>query len=107
MSKKNTVNKIYMTIPVNTTSVDLTKNFEIELLRGLVRRWDNSQYIKCLMEISYNIKSTFFGVRQQISWKTAEWMSIKEGTCDEHWVLCASDKSPDSALEINITLYVN
>jgi len=32
---------------------------------------------------------------------------IKDGTCDEHWVLFVSDKSLNSAPENNITLYVN
>ena len=34
-------------------------------------------------------------------------MGIKEGTCDEHWVLYTSDESLNSTSEINITLYVN
>ena len=34
-------------------------------------------------------------------------MGIKEGTCDEHWVLYVSDESPNSTPEINIALYVD
>ena len=34
-------------------------------------------------------------------------MGIKEGTCDEHWVLYVSDESLNSTPETNITLYVN
>ena len=39
----------------------------------------------------------------------ARWvMGIKEGTCcEEHWVLCVSDESLNSAPETNIALYVN
>ena len=31
-------------------------------------------------------------------------MSIKEGTCDEHWVLYVSDESLNPTPETNITL---
>ena len=34
-------------------------------------------------------------------------MGIKEGTCDEHWVLYATDESLNSSPEPNGTLYVN
>ena len=34
-------------------------------------------------------------------------MGIKEGTCDEHWVMYGSDASLNSTPEINSTLYVN
>ena len=34
-------------------------------------------------------------------------MGIKEGTCDEHWMLYVSDDSPNSTLETNTTLYAN
>ena len=34
-------------------------------------------------------------------------MGIKEGTCDEHWVLYVSDESLNSTPETNIILYVN
>ena len=34
-------------------------------------------------------------------------MGIKEGTCDEHWVLYVGDESLYSTLETDITLYVN
>ena len=34
-------------------------------------------------------------------------MGIKEGTCDEHWVLYVSDESLNATPEINITMYVN
>ena len=34
-------------------------------------------------------------------------MDIKEGTCDEHWVLHVSDESLGSISETNIALYVN
>ena len=38
----------------------------------------------------------------------AKWvMSIKEGTCDEHWALHLSDESLNSTPETNITLLVN
>ena len=38
----------------------------------------------------------------------ARWgVGIKEGTCDEHWVLYVSDESLNSSLETNITLYVS
>ena len=38
------------------------------------------------------------------SW--ARWlMGMKEGTCDEHWVLYVSDESLNSTPEINIALY--
>ena len=39
-------------------------------------------------------------------WEMAQ-MGIKEGTCDEHWVLCVSDESLNSTPETNIALYVN
>ena len=32
---------------------------------------------------------------------------IKEGACDEHWVLNISDESLDPTPETNTTLYVN
>ena len=34
-------------------------------------------------------------------------MGIKEGTCDEHWVLHLSGESLNSTPETNIILYVN
>ena len=34
-------------------------------------------------------------------------MGIKEGTCDEHWVLYVSNESLNSTPEPNIALYVN
>ena len=34
-------------------------------------------------------------------------MGIKEGTCDEQWVLYVSDESQNPTFETNITLYVN
>ena len=34
-------------------------------------------------------------------------MGIKEGTCDEHWVLYISDKLLKCTPETNTTLYVN
>ena len=34
-------------------------------------------------------------------------MGTKEGTCDEHWMLCVSDESLNSTPETNIALYVN
>ena len=34
-------------------------------------------------------------------------MGIKEGTCDDHWVLYVSDESLNSTPETNITLYLN
>ena len=34
-------------------------------------------------------------------------MRIKEGTCDEHWVLYITDESLNSTPETNNTLYVN
>ena len=35
-------------------------------------------------------------------------MGIKEGaSCDEHWVLYVSDKSPNCTSETNVTLYVD
>ena len=34
-------------------------------------------------------------------------MVVKEGTCDEHWVLYVSDESLNCTPETNITLYVN
>ena len=34
-------------------------------------------------------------------------MGIKEDTCDEHWVLHASDESLNSTPETSITLYVD
>ena len=38
----------------------------------------------------------------------ARWvMGIKEGTCEEHWVLYASDDSLNSIPETNFALYVN
>ena len=40
-------------------------------------------------------------------WLGTRWvMDIKEGTCDEHWVLNVSDKSLNSTPENSITLYV-
>ena len=33
-------------------------------------------------------------------------MGIKEGTCDEHWVLYISDESLNSTPKTNITLYI-
>ena len=37
----------------------------------------------------------------------AKWvMGIKEGTCEEHRVLCVSDESLNSTPETNIILYV-
>ena len=38
-----------------------------------------------------------------VKWVT----SIKEGTCDEHWVSNVSDESLNSTSETNIILYVN
>ena len=38
----------------------------------------------------------------------AKWViGIKEGTCDEHWVLYVSDESLNSTPETNITPYAN
>ena len=38
----------------------------------------------------------------------AKWvMGIKEGTCDEHWVLYVSDGSLNSISETNFTIYGN
>lgn len=38
----------------------------------------------------------------------ARWgMGIKEGPCDEHWVLYVGDESLNSSPANNITLYVN
>ena len=38
----------------------------------------------------------------------AKWvMDIKEGTCDEHWVLHVSDESINSTSETVFTIYVN
>ena len=34
-------------------------------------------------------------------------MGIKEGSCDDHWVLHVSDGSLNSTPETNIILYVN
>ena len=34
-------------------------------------------------------------------------MGIKEGTCDEDWMLDVSDESLNSTPETSITLYVN
>ena len=34
-------------------------------------------------------------------------MSIKEGTCDEHWVLYVYDESLNSIPKTNTKLYVN
>ena len=34
-------------------------------------------------------------------------LSIKEGTCDEHWVLYVSDELLNSTPETNFTTYVN
>ena len=34
-------------------------------------------------------------------------MGIKEGTCDEHWVLYVNDESLNSTTETNIALNVN
>ena len=34
-------------------------------------------------------------------------MGLKEGTCDEHWVLRVTDESLKSTPETNTTLYVN
>lgn len=33
-------------------------------------------------------------------------MDIKQGTCEEHWVLYVSDASLNSPSETNITLYI-
>ena len=38
----------------------------------------------------------------------ANWvMGSKEGICEEHWVLYASDESLNSTSKTNITLFVN
>ena len=38
----------------------------------------------------------------------AKWVvGIKEGTCDEHWVLYVSDESLNFTPETNITLYAD
>ena len=34
-------------------------------------------------------------------------IGIKEGTCDEHWVLYISDEPLNSTPETNITLHIN
>ena len=34
-------------------------------------------------------------------------MGMKEGTCDDHWVLYVSDESVNSAPKTSIALYVN
>ena len=34
-------------------------------------------------------------------------MGIKEGTCDEHWVVYVSDESLNSTPETTIMLFVN
>lgn len=33
-------------------------------------------------------------------------MGIKEGICDEHWVLCAGEESLNSVPKTSITIYV-
>ena len=44
---------------------------------------------------------------KEVGGRWARWvMGIKEGTCDEHWVLHVSDESLNSIPEINIALYV-
>ena len=45
---------------------------------------------------------------EYVGGRQARWMmDIKEGTCDEHWVLYVSDESLNSPPETNITLYVH
>ena len=39
--------------------------------------------------------------------KNNQMIDIKEGTCNEHWVLYASSESLNPTPEINNTLYVN
>ena len=39
-------------------------------------------------------------VRGWVKWVTR----MKEGTCDEHWVLCVSDESLNPTTETNLTL---
>ena len=43
------------------------------------------------------------GQRGQVKWV----MSIKEGTCDEQWVLYVGNESLNSTPETDITLYVS
>ena len=43
-----------------------------------------------------------------VDWGWVKWgMGIKEGTCDEHWVLYMSDESLASTPQTNLALYVN
>ena len=44
----------------------------------------------------------------EVSRQWPKWvMGIKEGTCDEHWVVYVGDKSLNSTPETDITLKVN
>ena len=53
------------------------------------------------------IDSKFRVVGEEVGREWVKWvMGIKEGACDEHWVLYVSGGSLNSP-ETNITLYVN
>ena len=44
----------------------------------------------------------------EVGGRWAKWvMGVKEGTCDEHWLLYVSDELLNSTPETNITIYVN
>ena len=54
-----------------------------------------------------------YGKRTEGYWRGGQWrmdqmgMGIKEGTCDEHWVLYVSDESLNSTPVTNTIWYVN
>ena len=69
------------------------------------RRHRNSRHKhKRLLSIEKKLRAARGKAREE--W--AKWvMGIKEGTCDEEWVLHISYESLNSTPEANTTLYVN
>ena len=59
-------------------------------------------------EETFKVREKNEGWWREVGGGWAKWvMGIKEGTCDEHWVLYTTDKSLNSTPETNNTLYVN
>ena len=60
-----------------------------------------------LDNLSFFVKDDL-NIKREVSGRWARWvMGVKEGTCDEHWVLNVSDESLNSTPETNIALYAN
>ena len=53
------------------------------------------------------LQRTNRGSRREVEGMAKCEIDIKEGTCDENWVLYVSYESPNSTPETNLTVYVN